>query len=364
VNTTTTETEPISTPRRTLRRRLLLWLGPAVLLAGATLIYLRGGRVVSSDNAYVHADKLTVTSEVGGTVKDVEVHDNDRVAAGQELFRLDEEPYRIAVAQATAQLNAVKLELATLRGSYRQKIAAIDEAKEQVAFTSRELARQEELGQRQVSSAATLDEARHAAEAARRRLAVLQQDAATTLVALGGNASGPDESNPRVAAAQAALDKANRDLRHTVVVAPSAGIVTNVANLPVGRVLQAGQPAFSLVATSRVWIEANLKETEITYLKPGAAVEIQIDAYPHEHWTGRVADIGPATGAEFALIPPQNASGNWVKVVQRIPVRVEIDPNEAGHPLRAGMSAEVKIDTGRTRSLRDIAGHANESHES
>jgi membrane fusion protein, multidrug efflux system len=341
--------------RRNRWRRPLLWGGPAVLLVATLFFYLRGGRTVASDNAYVHAERLTVTSEVEGTVKEIAVNDNDRVSAGQVLFRLDDEPYRIAVAQAKAQLEAVRLDLATLRGNYRQKLAAIEEAKEQVSFSERELNRQKELRERDVSTEAALDAAQHAVDAAQRRLVVLQQDAATVLASLGGKLDAPDEKNPRVAAAQANLDKAERDLRHTTVTAPLAGTVTNVANLPVGRFLQAAQPAFTLVSTADLWIEANLKETEITYLKPGDRVEIEIDSYPHRRWQGRVADVGPATGAEFALIPAQNASGNWVKTVQRIPVRVEIAEQDPDRPLRSGMSAEVRIETGHTRSLRDLA---------
>jgi membrane fusion protein (multidrug efflux system) len=350
-------------PRRNRWRRPLLWGGPALLLVLGLFFYLHGGRSVSSDNAYVHAERLTVTAEVAGTVKEVAVNENDRVTAGQVLFRLDDEPYRIAVAQATAQLEAVRLDLATLRGNYRQKLAAIEEAREQVAFAERELNRQQELRERDVSTAAALDAAQHTVDASRRRLAVLQQDAATTLASLGGKLDAPDEQNPRVAVAKANLDKAQRDLRHTVVTAPLAGIVTNVSNLPVGRLLQPAQPAFTLVSTGEVWIEANLKETEITYLKPGDPVEIEIDSYPHRRWHGRVADVGAATGAEFALIPPQNASGNWVKTVQRIPVRVEIAEQDPQHPLRSGMSAEVKIETGHTRSLRDLAGGFSQPHD-
>jgi membrane fusion protein (multidrug efflux system) len=352
-------TEPISepVPRRGRLRRLLLWGGPLLLTAAVLTLYLRGGRIVSSDNAYVHAGKLTVMAEVSGTVTAVAVGENERVKAGDLLFRLDDEPYRIAVAQATAQLGAVRLELATLRGTYRQKLAALDEAREQLTFATTELGRQEDLRERDVSTPAALDAAQHAVDAATRRVAVLQQEAATALATLGGDAAAPDERNPRFAAARAVLDKAERDLRNTAVTAPMSGTVTNVANLPIGRVLAAGQPAFALVSDDDVWIEANLKETEITYLKAGAPVEIEIDSYPHQQWHGRVAGIGPATGAEFALIPPQNASGNWVKTVQRIPVRVQVDAFDPERPLRAGMSAEVKIDTGHTRSLRQLAAN-------
>ncbi|HVS53327.1 MAG TPA: HlyD family secretion protein [Opitutaceae bacterium] len=336
------------------RRRILLIAGPVVLLVGALFFYLHGGRVVSSDNAYVHADKLTVSAEIVGTVKQVAVRDNERVAVSQVLFRLDDEPYRIAVAQATAQLDAARLELATLRGNYREKLAALDEAKEQALFADRELKRQETLSATNVATSAELDRARHNADAAQRRIAVLQQDAATTLASLGGRIDQPDDENPRIAAAKTQLEKAERDLRHTVIAAPIAGVVANVANLPVGRLLQPGEPAFTLVATDHVWIEANLKETELTYLKSGDPVRIEVDTYPHHTWSGKVSDIGPATGAEFALIPAQNASGNWVKTVQRIPVRVRIESADPDRPLRAGMSAEVRIDTGHTRSLGDL----------
>ncbi len=349
-------------PARRWRRRILLLAGPVVLIAAGLFVYLRGGRVVTSDNAYVHADKLSVTTEVAGAVREIAVRDFQHVTPGQLLFKLDDEPYRIAVDQARANLNSVRLELATLHGSYRQKLAAIDEAREQAAFAARELKRQEELSATNVAPASELDRARHAVDAANSRIAVLQQDAATTLTALGG-ADKPDEQNPRVVAAQSQLEKAERDLRHTVITAPIAGIVANISNIPVGKYLQPAQAAFTLVATDHVWIEANLKETELTFLKSGDSVQIRIDTYPHATWSGRVAEVGPATGAEFALIPAQNASGNWVKTVQRIPVRVRIDTNDPEHPLRAGMSAEVDIDTGHERSLHDLAQMLGVSHQ-
>jgi membrane fusion protein (multidrug efflux system) len=326
-----------------------------LLVAAALWFYVRGGRVVSSDNAYVHADKLAVSAEIPGTVGEVWVRDNDRVAVGQRLFRLNDEPYRIAREEALAQLDAVRLDISSLRSSYQQKEAAIREAQEQLAYAGRELRRQEELNTSRVVAEAELDRARHAVDAANRRVAVLQQEAATVLASLGGELDRPDEKNPRFVAAKARLEKAERDLRNTVVLAPISGVVANITNLPVGKYLQAGQAAFSVVAADAVWIEANLKETEITYLKSGDAVAIEIDSYPGRKWSGRVSDISPATGAEFALIPAQNASGNWVKVVQRVPVRIQLDASDPEHPLRAGMSAQVEIDTGHVRSLRDLA---------
>lgn len=345
-----------SAPRETRRglRRVLLLAGPLVLVAAGFYFYLHGGRVVSSDNAYVHADKLTVTTEVAGTVREVLVADNQHVTAGAVLFRLDDEPYRIALAQARAQLESTRLDLATTRGSYGQKLAAIAEAREQAEFAQRELRRQEALTERNVNTEAALDQARHAVAAAAARVATLERDAATTLASLGGE-NAVDDRNPRVLAAQAKVDAAERDLRKCVVRAPIDGIVANVTNLPVGRYLQTAQAAFTLVATDHVWIEANLKETELTYVASGNPVEIEIDTYPHRKWRGHVEAVGAATGAEFALIPAQNASGNWVKTVQRIPVRVRLETTDREHPLRAGMSAQVEIDTGHRRSLGDLA---------
>jgi membrane fusion protein (multidrug efflux system) len=348
------DTTPTPPRRRRVRRTLLLG-GPLLLIALGLFVYLRGGRYVTSDNAYVHADKLTIASEVAGSVVEVAVRDNQPVAVGQVLCRLDDSVYRIALNEARAQLDAARTEVATLRASYRQKQAQIAEAGELVAFAERELKRQQELAAGNVATEAELDRARHALEAARHHVAVLQQDAATALAALGGKPDQPDEQFARVAAARARVAAAERDLEKTVIKAPLAGVVTNVSNIAVGKYLTAAQPAFSLVATGHIWIEANLKETELTYVKPGDAVTVAIDTYPHQEWQARVATIGPATGAEFSLLPAQNASGNWVKVVQRIPVRIEVEDDHPAEPLRAGMSAEVKIDTGHERHLGDLA---------
>lgn len=345
---------PSTPPRRRFVRRVLLLGGPLLLIAVGLFLYLHGGRYVTSDNAYVRADKLTITTEVAGSVVEVAVHDNQPVSVGQVLCRIDDSVYRIALDAARAQLEAARTEIATLRATYRQKQAQIAEANELVAFAERELKRQQELASGRVATEAELDQARHALDAARRHVAVLQQDAATTLAALGGKPDQPDERFARVAAAQARVAAAERDLEKTVIKAPIAGIATNVSNLAIGKYLTAGQPAFSLVAIDHVWIEANLKETELTYVKPGDPVTIEVDTYPHHEWKAKVATIGAATGAEFALIPAQNAAGNWVKVVQRIPVRIEVADNNPAEPLRAGMSAEVTIDTGHTRHLGDL----------
>jgi membrane fusion protein, multidrug efflux system len=347
--------DTVSTPpQRKLVRRILLLGGPILLLVIGLVVYLRGGRFVTSDDAYVHADKLTITSEVSGSIVEVAVHDNEPVAVGRVLCRLDDSVYRIAVSEARAQLDAVRTEVSTLRASYRQKLAQIAEASEQADFAERELKRQQELATGNVATAADLDKARHALDAARQHVSVLKQDAATVLASLGGNPDQPDDKFARVAVAQAKLDAAQRDLEKTVIKAPISGVATNVSNIAIGKYLTAGQPAFSLVAVDHVWIEANLKETELTYIKVGDPVSLEIDAYPHHEWQARVATIGAATGAEFALIPAQNAAGNWVKVVQRIPVRIEVENADPKNALRAGMSAVVTIDTGHQRAMSDL----------
>ncbi|HTL68889.1 MAG TPA: HlyD family secretion protein [Lacunisphaera sp.] len=352
-----TDQNPAETPpRRRTKRRVLLIAGPVILAIAGLVLYLHGGRVISSDNAYVHAAKLTVTSEVPGSVTAVAVHENELVQAGQLLFQLDDSLYRIRLGEARARLESTRTEVATLRASYRQKLAQVAEARETVAFGERELARQQTLSAGQAGTEAAVDRARHALDEARKHLDVLQQDAATVLASLSGDPDLPDDKSARLAAARAEVDAAQRNLDKTAVRAPSAGVVTNVTNLPVGKFLEAGQPAFSLVSARDLWIEANLKETELTYVKAGDAVQIEIDTYPQAKFHGQVLNIGPATGAEFALIPAQNASGNWVKVVQRIPVRISVESPDPAYPLRAGMSAEVDIDTGHVRSLGGLFG--------
>lgn len=341
--------------RRRWLRPLLLIAGPLAMIAAGLWLYLHSGRVISTDNAFVQADKLTISPEVSGTVVSVAVRDNQRLAAGDVLFRLDDEPYRIVLTRARAHLEQVRNDLAARRATYQEKLAAIAEAREQADYFQRELDRQRLLAEGRVGTAAELDEAQHNLTAARRRLAVLERDAATVLAGLGGDADLPVEQQPDFIAARAEVAQAKRDLKHAVICAPQAGIATHVDNVQVGQYLEAGEPACSLVATGHVWVEANVKETDLTHVKIGDRATVTIDSYPHHEWTGRVVGISPATGAEFALIPPQNASGNWVKTVQRVPVEIELDANGTDLTLRAGLSAVVRIDTGHQRTLGDLA---------
>lgn len=358
--------EPAATPapdgrrRSRLRRRLLL-LGPVVAVVLGGYAYLASGRYVSTDNAYVRADKLNLATDIAGIVSEISVHENQRVEKGQVLFRLDDRPYRIALAGAEAQLGITRNEIAGLQATYRQNLAQIEQARTDAEFYRTAFARQESLNRRGVATQAVLDQARRDADAARERVTVAERQAEAVLAQLGGNADGRIEDHPRFRAAQAAVDSARRELDHATIRAPAAGIVTNVSALQIGQYLPAAQPAFSLVATDGLWIEANPKETDLTYLKPGDAATVTVDTYPGRTFTGRVLSISPASGAEFSVLPAQNVSGNWVKVVQRVQVRLAVDMPPGGPQLRSGMSANVEIDTGHERTLAGLVGGVRHS---
>ena len=335
-------------------RRILLILGPAIVLAGSLFAYMTGGRYVSTDNAYVHAGKLTVATDVSGIVANVAVHESERVGKGQVLFTLDQEPFRIALDGAEANLGTVRNQIVTQQATYRQKLAQIEQAKTDIGFFETSAQRQQDLLKRGVSAQATFDQAKRDLDTARERLLVAQSDAEATLAQLGGRADAPIEQNANYLAAKAQVDKARRDLDHTTVMAPMPGIVTNVDALLPGEYLPAAQPAFSLISTADVWVEANPKESDLSNLKPGDKATVSIDAYPGREWKATVTSLAPATGAEFSVLPAQNATGNWVKVVQRVPIRLGVEMPEGAPPLRTGMSAYVEIDTGHHRQLSDL----------
>ncbi len=341
-------------------RRLLLVAGPVVVLAGALFAFMTGGRYVSTDNAYVHAGKLTVATDVSGIVANVAVKESQKVEKGQVLFTLDQEPFRIALAGAEANLGAVRNQLMTLQATYRQKQAQVDQAKTDVAFYETNFQRQQDLLKRGVASQAAFDQAKRDLDAARERVLVAQSDAEATLATLGGNPASKIEENPTYLAAQAQVDKAKRDLLRTTVLAPIPGVVTNVDALQVGEYLPAAQAAFSLVSSADIWIEANPKESDLTYLKPGEKAVVTIDAYPGREWQATVTSLSPATGTEFSVLPAQNATGNWVKVVQRVPIRLAVQLPPDAPELRTGMSANVEIDTGHRRHLGDIVDSARQ----
>ncbi|TCL65153.1 HlyD family secretion protein [Rhizobium sp. BK251] len=339
--------------RRNLKRPILFALLPVALVAGG-YYYVTGGQVMSTDNAYIQADMVGVTTDVSGIVSEIDVHENDAVKAGQVLFRLDPQPFQIALDGAKAQLGVVRNQILNLEASYRQSLAEITQAEADLPYFQSEFDRQQNLANNSAATKAAFDEARHNLEAAQQKVAVAKAEARATLAQLGGDADQPVEQNPLYLQAQSNVDNAQRQLDHSVVKASFDGIVTNVDALQVGSYLQASQQGFSLVATDHLWIAASPKETELTYVKPGQPVDIYVDTYPGVVWKGKVASISPASGSSFALLPAQNTTGNWVKVVQRIPMRVSIDDAQGKPPLRVGMSTVVEVDTGHARGLPDF----------
>jgi len=340
--------------RRRWVRRILLPLGPLLIVAVALYAYLTGGRYVSTNDAFVRADMIDVSTDVAGLVAAVAVRENQQVAAGDLLVKLDNEPFRIALAAAEAKLAAVGDEITALKASYEAQQAQIEQAAADIVYYRDEFRRQQDLASRRVASEAKLSEARHNLDVALQRKVGQEAEAAATRARLGGDPARPMEEQAAYREALAAVERARRDLRHTRILAPRPGIVTKVNALHVGEYLTASQAAFMLVATDQVWIEANPKETQLTWVAPGNPAMVTVDTYPGRVWQAEVASVSPATGAEFAILPPQNASGNWVKVVQRIPVRLTITQPPDAPPLRAGMSVEVRIDTGHSNSLGDL----------
>ena len=338
---------------RTLLRAVLLVGVPLAAAAAALYYYAAGGRYIETDNAYVKAHIIAVTAEVAGRVAAVAVRDNQPVAAGALLFSIDPAPFEVAIARADAQMAVVRTDLESLRGEYRVALAEAAEAEERIRFATRQLERQQLLKDKGMSREDQFDEARHNLEVARARLGALRERAARVLASLGGDPNLPASRHPRFLEAQAARNAAQLDLAHTRVSAPVAGVVSNM-RLQAGEHVTRGVPVFSLIETGDTWIEANLKETQFAGLRVGQAARVVADAYPGIEWTARVSAIAPSTGAEFAILPPQNATGNWVKVVQRVPVHLAIDPAAGQPPLRAGMTVTVSVDTGRSRGLPEF----------
>ncbi|MGO8915516.1 MAG: HlyD family secretion protein [Stellaceae bacterium] len=332
------------TRARALRLVLMIALPLAVAITGGWW-YLTAGRYVSTDDAYVQADTVTVSSDVAGRVVAVEVRNNQYVTAGQVLIRLDDRPYRAVLEQAEAQLANARLQVEGLRATYRQRLADLAGAQDTLAYQQREYDRQKALLAQHVTSQSAFDQAQNRLVTARQQVASLDGQRANVLAALGGNADIATDEHPMVRQAQAQVDQARLNLGYTVIAAPANGIVTNVDKLPVGNYLTASTPAFSLVETDQPWIEANFKETELTHMKPGDQATVTVDAYPGVVFRARVASLSPGTGSQFSVLPPQNATGNWVKVVQRLPVRLEVEDAPSGQKLSAGMSADVEVDT-------------------
>lgn len=371
---TVAPTAPVAPPetprkRRSPTRPILFALLPVALVIGG-YYYVTGGQIMSTDNAYIQADMVGVSTDVSGTVISVDVHENEVVKKGQVLFRLKPDSFQIALEGAKAQLGNARNQILNLQASYQQSLAEIAQAQADIPYFQTEFDRQQNLITNSVASKAALDQARHNLEAAQQKVLVAKATAAATLAQLGGEGTAdlPPERNPLYLQAKAAVDNAQRELDDTVVKAPFDGVTANVPSLQVGAYLTAAQQGFSLVSTTHMWINASPKETELTYVRTGQKVDISVDAYPGATWKGTVASIAPASGSSFSLLPAQNTTGNWVKVVQRIPMIINIDDTQGKPPLRVGMSVVAGVDTGHARGLPDfisnLLGHSRgQDHE-
>ncbi len=353
--------EAIPPARVSPRRRVPLWMWLLPVLAVAAFFgwqWLHASRNVSTDNAYIKAERILIAPQVAGRVVEVAVAQNQPVKQGQLLFRIDTQPLELAVAQAEAQLARIDNSANASRAEVRSTSTSIVGARETLGWAQRDLARMQELASKQLVSNKMLDDARHAAAEARSTLAnaqAMQQQASATL---SGDAATPTEQLPEYRAAVAQLEKARLDLAHAQVRAPVDGVV-GTHDLQAGEYLNLGQTAMPLVAGAPIWVEANFKETELTRLQVGQPATLHVDAYPKVKWHARVASISPASGGEFSVLPPQNATGNWVKIVQRVPVRLEIVGADLakGPQLRSGMSADVDVELKDMTSTAAAAVH-------
>ena len=326
-----------------LKRRVTLFAGPLIIAAVAVYFYMIGGRYMETDNAYLKAGMMSIASEISG--------DNGRVEAGQLLFRVDDQPYQIELARAEANLVRVGGDVESLKADYLNKLADLEKSKTQRDFYLREFDRLNSLLARKTVSAAEVDQAEYLYRDAISEMQVTTQ-ALQVVKARLIDIDLPLQQHPSYLLALAERDKARLDLSHVRTVAPSSGVVANFS-IRKGEYIIAGAPLFSLVDDSYIWVEANFKETDLTHLQVGQSATIEVDSYPDQQWQGHVASITPGTGSEFSLLPAQNSTGNWVKVVQRITVNLAIDPltSDSAIGLTAGMSALVKVDTGHSRQM-------------
>jgi len=370
---------------RAIGLALLSIIGPLVALVFGLHLYLTGGRYISTDNAYLKSDKIAVSSDVSGRVERVWVHANQTVEPGTLLFRIDQEPFAIALEQAQAKLATAMQEVSALRFLYMQKRATLKQAQTDIVFHNQQFERQRQLRIKKIAAQVNFDSALRNLRNARDHVAVLTQDMARVRAKLGGDPDTPTSKHASVMTARSTVKQAELELKRTEIRAPVAGIVTNF-ELQRGEYVKSGDVVFSIVGTNKVWVQANYRETDLTHIRTGQTATIRIDAYPGKTWIATVESISPATGAEFALLPPQNTTGNWVKVVQRLPLRLKLEPRNhndptvrntpglpagsilpagpvlrvgpvlrAGPILRAGMSVRVKIDTHHKRKLGGFA---------
>jgi membrane fusion protein (multidrug efflux system) len=339
---------------RKLARPVLMIGGVVVVILASLYFWLQGGRIVSIDDSYIRAAKLSVATDVSGIVSKVAVKEGERVRTGQLLFQLDPKPFQIALDGARAQVAEVALEVDAAKQDYQRMLRDGSVRQAQVQSDQATYDRFANLVKGGGVTRSEFDDARFKLAADQASVDALKLQAQVQLAKIGGIPNIQLVDTPQYAQAMARVDEAQRQLSHTEVHAPFDGIATQVDQLQPGQYLAASTAAFGLVSTDHVWAEANPKETDLTYVKPGDSVELTVDTYPDRKWKGVVDSISPASGSEFSVLPAQNSSGNWVKVVQRIPLRVRIDRKEGDPELRAGMSVLVDIDSGHERHLSDL----------
>jgi membrane fusion protein (multidrug efflux system) len=342
---------------RRYRRMLLLVVLPLVALIGGLVFYLSGGRYVTTDDAYVGAQKVLITPDISGKIEKVVVREGQRVNEGDVLFEIDAVPFRLAVQQAQANLDQARTTYDNLVSDLKIYGQLGDLAQQGIELKRRDVDRKSSLVKSNFGSQLDLDNSSTGLVTATAQLELLKQKIATARNQLLGNPDLPLEQFPPYALAKAALDQAQRNLDHTVLRAPINGTATQVDSIQLGRFVAAGTPVFSIIDTSKPWVDANPKESDFTYVAVGQPVTVDVDAFPDHVFKGTIGSLSPGTGAQFAILPPQNATGNFVKVVQRVPVRIYFDANDKMvQKLKAGMSSYVSIDTNHRRSLARVLG--------
>jgi membrane fusion protein (multidrug efflux system) len=335
-------------------RPVLMLGGIAVVIVASGYFWYTGGRVVSIDDAYVRAAKEVISTDVSGIVAAVPVREGQQVKKGDVLLRLDPRPFEIALAGATANMEGMVSALNAMKLDYKRMLRDVDVKQAQLESDEADFNRYAGLVHSGSVTRAEYDNARFKAAAGRQAVAALKFTAAVQLARLGGDPEVDVHTMSDYLQARARVDEAKRQLEHTVIYAPFGGVTTQVESVQPGMYLAAATAAFGLVSTENVWIEANPKETELTHVSVGDKVAVTVDTYPGRRWSCVLESIAPNSGSEFSVLPAQNTSGNWVKVVQRIPVRIGCE-HKAGDPqLRAGMSVVADIETGYRRSWRDL----------
>jgi membrane fusion protein (multidrug efflux system) len=342
---------------RRYRRLLLLVVLPIVAVIGGVVLYLNGGRYVGTDDTYVGAQKVLITPDISGRIDKVVVKEGQLVHKGDALFEIDPVPFRLAVDRAKAAVEQARTSYNNLVANIKIYDQMADLMQQDIDLKQRDVDRKSALAKSSYGSQLDLDKSSTALVTSRAQLAFVQQQRSNSLTQLLGNADLKLEDFPPYYQAQAALAQAQRDLDHTEMRAPIDGIATLVDQIQLGRFVVAGSPVFTIIDVAKPWVDTNLKESDLTYVAVGQKVEIDVDAFPDHTFKGTVGSLSPGTGAQFAILPPQNATGNFVKVVQRVPVRVYFDQNDPMiKKLKAGMSAYATIDTGHKRTLAGLFG--------